>query len=69
MRGQMLVPSETESQTKQDVTCIWSVQVRQGEKDWPGRSAVRPTPNCVPSSSGHTIFAGALQLLYARRDR
>ena len=47
VRGQTLIPSETGSQTDPDVTCIWSVQVRQEGVDLPGRPAVRPVPNCL----------------------
>jgi len=72
VRGQTLVPSETGSQTYQDVACTWSVQARQGETDLPGRSAVRPTPNCVPLSSGHPFYANVLYNYYIQgkgRDR
>jgi len=54
---QTLIPSETGSQTQQDVTRIWSVQVRQGGTDLPGWPAVRSTPNCTLLSSGHPISA------------
>ena len=55
VRGQTLISNETGRQTQKDVICIWSVQIRQGEIDLPGRSTVRPTPNCrivagVPNS-------------------
>jgi hypothetical protein len=55
VRGQTLIPSKTGSQTKTDVTDIWSVPVRQGGTDLPGMSMIRPVPNCF-------IVAGAPDL-------
>jgi len=59
VRCQTLIPSETGSQAYQDVTCIWSIQVRQGGTDLPGWPVVRPAPNCSPLSPGHPIAANA----------
>ena len=64
VRGQTFFPSETGRQTILDVIRIWSVRIRQGETDLPGRSAVRRMPNCVPLSSGHPFHASELYSYY-----
>jgi len=52
VRCQTLIPSETGSQTFEDVAGCWSQLARQGDTDLPGMSAVRPVPN-------YPIIAGA----------
>ena len=60
VRCQTLIPSETGRQTHRDVTCTWSVLVRQGGAALPGQPAVRPTPNWELLSLGHPISASTL---------
>ena len=56
VRCQTLLPSETGSQTFQDVAGSWSLPARQGGIDLPGMSAVRPVPNC-PIIAGAPSFS------------
>ena len=39
---------------------VYEIALTQGGADLPGRTAVRPVPNCVLLSSGHPISASAL---------